>query len=216
MLDAYKTGKDLHTLTASGVYGIPYDQIRPTHEEKRTLSKITNFSVVYGISPSALMLRLQGQGLHATEESAKELIDGFYSTYSMAGKWLFERERQIMRDNHLRSIGGHLIKVIFDKNDSGSVSSAKRNARNYLIQAGNSCATKLAMTNLYNDIIKNNRSFKIRNVVHDELVVTSKAEDSEELKLLVGKYMQEAGAFYFPNVPIEADAKIGKTWGCKQ
>lgn len=219
MLDAYRTGKDLHTLTAAGVNKLSYDEVEAEkggkYKDLRNAAKITNFSVVYGISPNALMLRQQGKGLEATEESSKELIDAFYKTYKRAGSWLFQREREILSDPTLRTVAGHLIKVVFDRNDQRSVSSAKRNARNYLIQAGNSCATKLALINLYKDIVDNNRSIKIRNVVHDEIVTTSSVEDSEESAFLVKKYMEDAGAFYFPNVKIVSETKSGTNWGIK-
>ena len=219
MLDSYNTAKDLHSLTTANIFGLPYDEVvakaKGEHKEKRDAGKILNFSVIYGISPTALMLRLQGAGIPATEDYCKTLIDGFYKTYKGAARWLYEREKQVLYDPTLRSVAGHLMKVDIDKNDKKSVNKAKRDARNYLIQCGNACATKRAMTGLYKDIVNKSLPMKIRNVVHDELNVTCDSSYTDEAQALVKYHMEEAGSFYFPAVKIEAEGHPGSSWADK-
>lgn len=135
MIDAFNSGKDLHSLTAATVFGLPYDEIKSKYKEQRQAAKTGNFSIVYGISPPALTARLRGDGLYdADDDLSKRIIDGFYDTYPDAGRWLFAQERRILKERIVRGAAGHLIKVDFVRGDRKSERSAGRDARNYPIQ----------------------------------------------------------------------------------
>lgn len=215
MMDAYNTGKDLHSVTAANIFNLPYERVKQDYPKERDDSKTLNFFTVYGGGVYALVMKLKAKGVDATEDYAKKLIDGFYQSYPQAARWLFAQERKVMQDPIMRSVAGHAMKVVYDKNDKTSVAGAKRDARNWRIQSGNSCVTKRAMTNLYWDVVENKRSIKIRNVVHDELNTTCDYEDKDESNDLIQRYMEEAGNYYFPNIKIVAEGKPGKSWADK-
>jgi intein/homing endonuclease len=138
MIDAFNSGKDLHSMTASKVFGIPYEEImkekKGIHKDKRDSAKMGNFAICYGINPIALMNRIKGAGVDCDEETAKKIIDGFYDTYAGAKRWLFGQERKILQNRHIKGIGGHRITVDYIRGDKSSERSAGRDARNYPIQ----------------------------------------------------------------------------------
>lgn len=219
IIDAYNTGKDIHSMTAANVYGVPYDDVKKLYADKRQDAKTTNFSVVYGISPTALTLRLLNNGvMTANDENSKLLIDGFYNTYKVAGRWLFQQEKNVMKDPCLRTMAGHLIKLHFDKDDPKQVSKAKRDARNYIIQGTSANITKLGLTKIHRKLVENkwDKDAFIVNAVHDEILVECADDDrKEEIKHLVQTCMEDAGRQYLKRIKVEAEAKIVKDWGDK-
>ena len=216
MINAYRNGVDLHTLTTHNVFNVPIEEVATKHKHLRQAAKITNFSTVYGISPAALARRLKSQGVSdASEELASKLINGFLSGYKNAARWLQKQENSIAKTPYVTTVAGHKIPLKYDRNDKSSVRSAQRNARNYPIQSGNACAMKLALVRLTNDLNKNYTSAKVVVSVHDEVLVECSQNDAEDIKLLVEKHMLESATKFFGHVPIEAEAKICTNWGEK-
>lgn len=218
MLEAFREGLDLHSLTCAKLFGISYEEVEAGKKDKykkaRTSSKITNFSVAYGISPNALSDRILSYGVDTNPEEAQGFIDGWYKGYPDAARWLFWREKEILKNPEMRSPLGHRMLFKFDPKDGKQVGMAKRASRNFLIQNLNACATKEAMTNLYSKL-QNYRDATMVNAVHDEIVVECNEEDSNEVSHLVESCMLDAAYKFLTGVKIQADAGICDSWAEK-
>lgn len=216
MLDVFNSGKDLHSMTAVGVFGIPYDEAKTKYKKQRTAAKIGNFSIVYGINPVALMNRLKSDGVEdATEEMAKQIIDGFYGTYKGAAKWLFGQEKAILKNPVIRGAGGHLMKVNLVRGDRSSEKSAGRDARNYPIQHLNAASLKIALAKIHDKLISNYKNAYLVNSVHDEILVECDDSDAKEVSNIVETSMVSAGKQFLKKVNVVADAGICSSWAEK-
>ena len=217
MLQAFAEGKDLHSVTGSLIWNLPYNEMKTTYKSKRYLAKQINFSLVYGISAIGLVLRFKNEGLDVTEEEAQAMIDGWYKAYPQAAQWLWNREKVIIRDKgHMRGVGGHLMIYDFDPNDKKSLGSAKRASRNFLIQNNNACATKRATKLLNDELINNYPSAQIVNFVHDEIILECDEEDSQEIELLLQEKMIKGAKEYLQTVKVEVSSAIGTSWSDKE
>ncbi len=217
MLKAFEDGIDLHTLTASLAFNLPYDDINLKYPEKRYAAKQLNFSLIYGISPKGLILRFKNDGLDLTEEEAKAMIDAWYKAYPEAAQWLWNRERVIIKDKgQIRGVGGHLMILDFDPNDRISLSSAQRASRNYKVQNNNACATKRSLKILHDKLIDNYPNTHIINTVHDEIILETDEKDSLEVKELLVQSMIQGAREFLSTVKIEVSAGIGNSWADKK
>lgn len=216
MLDAFNTGKDLHSMTAASVFGIPYEEAKTKYKEQRQAAKIGNFSIIYGINPVALMNRLKADGVDADEELAKKIIDGFYGTYENARKWLFGQERLVLRDNKLRGFAGHLMNVQLIRGDKRSERSAGRDARNWPIQNLNAVSTKRAMKLIQDEFISRGYEDSFLTLpVHDELISEAPENRVDDIKNIVKRGMETAGEEYLKKVKVIAEAQVCSNWGEK-
>jgi DNA polymerase I len=225
MADVYNKDLDIHTMTTSKVFGISYDEIGKIiidgdkkykqYDDERTSSKVTNFSVVYGIGAPALSSRLTGLGLSVDEEQAQKLIDGFLTTYKDAAKWLKRQEYSIKKCHTLTGVAGHKMKLNFDPNDRQAYGKAKRDAKNYPIQNASACITKVAMKTVHDVLVRNYPTASIVNCVHDELICESDEGDAQAIKELLETEMVKAGQLYLKKIKTVADAKIVDSWGEK-
>ncbi len=221
MIAAFNEGKDLHSMTASTVFGIPYEEIekgkKDKYKDKRYAAKTGNFAICYGINASALMNRIKAQGVECDEDVAQKIIDGFYTTYQGAGKWLFAQEKKILRNPIITGIGGHRIHVPFIKGDRSSERGAGRDARNYPIQNANAVATKRAMPLITNKFIERGYSHDtyLTLSIHDELIAECPEHRAEEVKEIVQWGMESAAQEYLKKVKISAEAAVCSSWAEK-
>lgn len=215
LLETYEKGLDIHSMTASKVFGLPYEGLAENFPKERKGAKETNFATLYGISPPALTLRLANKGVVVTEDYAEKLIEGFYATYPQGAEWLYRQEAEVLRNPFVRTIGGHLITVDFDRNDRSSVNSAKRLVRNFPIQGGSAVITKTALIELQRRLMKDYPTAKIVNVVHDEILVEADEGNAEEVLEVLVSSMENAGSKYMKKIKIEASGAVGKNWADK-
>lgn len=229
MLDAFATGKDLHSVTMSMLFGIPYDECKlPENSEKRTFSKIVNFSIAYGIGAQGLALRLQAEGIDTNEIQCQELIDNWYSSYEGAGRWL--KKQRYLVNNAIKKNGwkageqgfvdlvardGRIIRTKFIVGDFSSEAGSKRDCMNFLLQCTNSLSTKKALTLMYYELSAKYPSAKLVNVIHDEVLVECDGADAEAVKEIVERCMIEGGKAFLYTVNVVADAKICQNWAEK-
>ena len=100
LLNAYRTGQDIHTLTASEVFGIPVDQL---DKETRNRAKAVNFGIVYGISPFGLAAQL---GIE--QKVAKQYIETYYERYAGIKRFIDETLEQVRKEQAVRTYFGRI------------------------------------------------------------------------------------------------------------
>ena len=202
LLNAYRTGIDIHTLTASEVFGIPIDQL---DKETRARAKAVNFGIVYGISPFGLAAQL---GID--QKIAKTYIETYFDRYAGVRRFIDETLDTVRRDQAVRTHFGRIrpIPDIASRNPNMR-GFAERTAVNTPLQGTAADLIKLAMIALDREITRRNLRSRMTLQVHDELLFDVLPEEAEEMQHLVKHEMEHVATF---SIPIVADVGLGPNW----
>ena len=202
LLDAYRTGKDIHTLTASEVFGIPIAEL---DKETRARAKAVNFGIVYGISPFGL-----AQQLNIDQKVARTYIETYFDRYKGVRTFIDATLETVRRDQAVRTHFGRIrpIPDIGSRNPNMR-GFAERTAVNTPLQGTAADLIKLAMIALDREIISRKLKSKMTLQVHDELLFDVVPEEAEEMQQLVKHEMENVAQF---SIPIVADVGLGNNW----
>jgi DNA polymerase-1 len=202
LLNAYRTGIDIHTLTASEVFGIPIAEL---DKETRARAKAVNFGIVYGISPFGLAAQL---GID--QKIAKTYIETYFERYQGVRRFIDETLETVRRDQAVRTAFGRVrpIPDIGSRNPNMR-GFAERTAVNTPLQGTAADLIKLAMIALDREISKRNLQSRMTLQVHDELLFDVIPTEAEEMQHLVKHEMENVAQF---SIPIVADVGLGKNW----
>ena len=202
LLDAYRTGKDIHTLTAAEVFGVDAERM---DKETRSRAKAVNFGIVYGISPFGLAAQL---GIEQRE--AKEYIERYFERYKGVKAFIDRTLERVRREQFVRTAFGRVrpIPDIQSRNPNQR-GFAERTAINTPLQGTSADLIKMAMLRI--DATMRERGFKSAMTlqVHDELLFDVVPEEAEEMRALVKQEMESVAAF---SVPLVAEVGLGKNW----
>jgi DNA polymerase-1 len=199
---AYQTGEDIHTLTASEVFGVPIGEM---DKETRGRAKAVNFGIVYGISPFGLAAQL---GIPQSE--AKAYIDRYFARYQGVKAFIDKTLADTRQTGSVRTLFGRLRPIPdIESRNPNQRGFAERTAINTPLQGTAADLIKLAMIAL--DCKLAEQKFKTRMVlqVHDELLFEVPAEEKEEISTLVRHEMENV---IHLNVPLVADLGFGPNW----
>jgi DNA polymerase I len=202
LVEAYRRGDDIHTLTASQVFGVPPLMVTPDH---RRQAKVVNFGIVYGLSAFGLS---QNLGIGTSE--AKQFIANYFEKYSGVRAFIDKTLDETRRDLKVKTLFGR-VRPIPDIN-SKNVNQrgfAERTAVNTPLQGTAADLIKIAMIRI--DAALHDRNLKSRMTlqVHDELVFEVPENELDTMKLLVREYMEKVHDLA---VPLQVDIGIGPNW----
>ena len=202
LLDAYRTGKDIHTLTASEVFGV---DAATMDKETRARAKAVNFGIVYGISPFGLAAQL-----NIDQKTAKQYIETYFERYKGVERFIRETLETVRRDQSVRTYFG-CIRPIPDiqSRNPNMRGFAERTAINTPLQGTAADLIKIAMLKIDQLIRDRKLKSKMTLQIHDELLFDVVPEEAEELLELVKQEMEHVAEF---SIPIVADVGIGKNW----
>jgi DNA polymerase I len=202
LVDAYRRGDDIHTLTASQVFGVPPLMVTPDH---RRQAKVVNFGIVYGLSPFGLS---QNLGIETSE--AKQFIANYFEKYEGVRRFIDKTLEEARRDMKVKTLFGR-VRPIPDINSKNSNQRgfAERTAVNTPLQGTAADLIKIAMIRI--DAALRERGLKSRMTlqVHDELVFEVPEGEVEIMKPLVREHMEKVHALA---VPLQVDMGIGPNW----
>lgn len=202
MIDAFNSGADIHTITASQVFGLPENMITP---QMRSRAKAVNFGIVYGIGAFSL-----AGDIHVSVKEAKQYIEGYLSHYKGVDAYMQESIATAKEKGYSETLFGRK-RYLPELNAKSHMMRAfgERVARNMPIQGTAADIIKIAMIRV-RDRMKN-EGYKARLIlqVHDELIVEAPEEEAENVRKLVKEEMEGACDL---RVKLVADAKIGQTW----
>jgi DNA polymerase-1 len=202
LLDAYRTGKDIHTLTAAEVFEV---DVETMDKETRARAKAVNFGIVYGISPFGLAAQL---GID--QKVAKEYIARYFERYKGVAEFIEKTLETVRRDGAVRTAFGRVrpIPDIQSRNPNQR-GFAERTAVNTPLQGTAADLIKIAMLRI--DAAMRERGLKsvMTLQVHDELLFDVVPEEAEEMQELVKREMESAAEF---SVPIVAEVGLGSNW----
>ena len=202
LLNAYRTGQDIHTLTASEVFGIPVAEL---DKETRNRAKAVNFGIVYGISPFGLAAQL---GIDQRE--ARAYIEKYFERYSGVRAFIDRTLEAVRRDQLVRTYFGRVrpIPDISSRNPNQR-GFAERTAINTPLQGTAADLIKLAMVRIDAEIAARRLRSRMTLQIHDELLFDVLPAEADELQSLVKHEMEHVAEF---SVPILAEVALGPNW----
>ena len=210
MIQAYQDGADLHRKTAAAVLGKSVDEVA---KEDRQLAKAVNFGLLFGQTAPGLMRYAEAAyGLTMSLEEAERYRSSFFNAYPALGRWHAQARRSAGEADvsEVRTRAGRR-RLLPD--------ACKDNWWKRFTTLVNTPVQGTCAEGLKGAMIKLHRSLpagaRLVNTVHDELVVECDAQQAEEIKTLLSNTMVGEMKKVFPEVPIEVDAKICRTWADK-
>ncbi|HEY1659378.1 MAG TPA: DNA polymerase I [Candidatus Sulfotelmatobacter sp.] len=202
LVEAYRRGDDIHTLTASQVFGVPPLMVTADH---RRQAKVVNFGIVYGLSPFGL-----SQNLGIDTGEAKKFIANYFDTYKGVRAFIDRTLDEARRDLHVKTLHGR-IRPIPDINSKNFTARgfAERTAVNTPLQGTAADLIKIAMIRI--DAALRERELKSRMTlqVHDELVFEMPEGEVDIVKSLVREEMEQVHELA---VPLLVEMGTGKNW----
>ena len=205
-IDAIDQGIDLHTNSASLIFGIDYNSVT---KPQRTAAKSLTFGLIYGIGPKKL-----SENLEINYNEARGLMDKYYRTFPQIKDLLDDLVRQAKdKEVAISPLDGRQRDLkTFDWYDRKAVAHALNISKNLPFQGAGASVTKKALCNIRKEIKDRNLDAKLVNVIHDEIVVEAKESCSHELATIVEKEMISAFNYYAPSVKMEVEAQIEDHW----
>jgi DNA polymerase-1 len=202
LLEAYRTGKDIHTLTAAEVFGVPPMLIDAEHRRR---AKAVNFGIVYGLSPFGL-----AQQLGIEQKEAKRFIEAYFERYAGVRVFIDATLEQARRDGFVRNLFGRKrpIPDLLSKNPNLR-GFAERTAVNTPLQGTAADLIKIAMLRLESELRTRGLETEMLLQVHDELVLEAPESEVELVKQLVKECMEGAHEL---SVPLDVEVSVGKNW----
>ena len=202
LLNAYRTAQDIHTLTASEVFGIPVDQL---DKETRNRAKAVNFGIVYGISPFGLAAQL-----NIEQKVAKTYIETYFERYAGVRRFIDETLETVRREQAVRTWFGRVRPIPDIQSRNPNMRGfAERTAINTPLQGTAADLIKLAMLRIDAEITARNLRSRMTLQIHDELLFDVIPAEAEELRALVQHEMEHVAEF---SVPIVAEVGLGPNW----
>jgi DNA polymerase-1 len=202
LVKALLSGEDLHSVTASQMFGIPLEQVS---KQQRAVAKQLNYGIMYGLGAQGLAARID-----CSVEEAEQLIRKYFATYSGVAAWLRESADRAVRERKTRTRSGRLIHFQFDPSDRSQVAAAQRLGKNSPLQGSNADIIKRALALIYYAL--KGLDAQIVNCIHDEIVVEVAEDQAEECARRVQREMVRAAREFIRSVPIAVDTHIGDAW----
>lgn len=202
LVEAFKSGIDIHTKTAMEIYNVSEDLV---NAEMRRVAKAVNFGILYGMSGFGLSDALDININDATE---------FISKYKSAFPGIDEYMKGVIKDAHEKGYVKTIMnrkRIIEEINNTNHIirHQGERIALNTPIQGSSADIIKKAMIDLHRALKDNNFESKMILQIHDELIFDVKKEEEGKLKELVKNVMENC---YKLNVPLEVEINTGINW----
>lgn len=203
LINAFKSGIDVHTLTASKVFDVPVEEVT---KDMRYKAKAVNFGIVYGQTKYGL-----AKSLKITADEAQNFIDKYFETYPKILTYMQAMVEFVEKEGYVETIFGRKRYLENEINSPNGMirEFAKRAAINHPMQGSASDLIKLAMIDFDKKLKENNLKSKMIMQVHDELVVETEKTESEKVKTLV---LEAMGLGQPLLVPLAVDINTGETW----
>lgn len=202
LIDAYKTGQDIHRMTASKVFHTPFDEVT---DLQRRNAKAVNFGIVYGISAFGL-----SQDLNIPQKEAAQYIEQYFETYPKIKSFLDKLVEDAKENGYITTLFGRR-RPIPELKSSNFVqrSFGERVAMNSPIQGTAADIIKIAMIRVWKELKARGLKSKLILQIHDELLIETSKDEIEQVKEILVSGMQDAASL---SVALEVDAHQGNDW----
>jgi len=202
LVEAYRRGDDIHTLTASQVFGVPPLMVTPDH---RRQAKVVNFGIVYGLSAFGLS---QNLGIEPAE--AKQFINAYFERYSGVRAFIDRTLDEARREGKVKTLFGR-VRPIPDINSKNANQRgfAERTAVNTPLQGTAADLIKIAMIRIDAALREQRLKSRMTLQVHDELVFEVPEAEIEMMRSLVREQMEKVHPL---TVPLLVEIGVGANW----
>lgn len=202
MINAFGSGTDIHTVTASQVFGLPQDMITP---ELRSRAKAVNFGIVYGIGAFSL-----SKDIGVTRAEADRYIKSYLAAYPDVAAYMEKAIENAKKNGYVTTLYGRRRYIPELSNSNGNMRAfGERVARNAPIQGTAADIIKIAMIKVSRSLKDEFPTARLILQVHDELIVECDEKDAEGVCALLEREMESAADLA---VRLTAEAHFGKTW----
>ena len=203
LINAFNSGIDVHTITASKVFEVPIDEVT---KEMRYKAKAVNFGIVYGQSKYGL-----AKGLKITAAEADNFINKYFETYPGIKDYMHNMVELVEKQGYVETIFGRRRYLENEINSPNAMirEFAKRAAINHPMQGSASDLIKIAMIDFAKAIKDNNLKSRLIIQVHDELVVETAIDELDIVKKLILESMELKQPL---KVPLLIDVNAGESW----
>ena len=202
LIQAYREAKDIHRITASQVFHIPFDEVT---DLQRRNAKAVNFGIVYGISSFGL-----SQDLSITRKEAAEYIDSYFETYPGIKTFLDGTVAHAKKTGYVVTLFGRRRPVPeLSSSNFMQRQFGERVSMNSPIQGTAADIMKIAMIAVDRELRKRKMKSRLVLQVHDELLIEAWKEEQDEVKEILKNCMEHAASL---DVPLEVDMHTGTNW----
>lgn len=202
MIAAFRSGEDIHAVTASQVFGVPLAEVTPL---QRSHAKAVNFGIVYGISAFSL-----AQDIGVFQNEAKAYMDSYFAKYHGVRAYMTRVVEQAKADGYVTTLFGRRRDLPELKSSNFNLRSfGERVALNMPIQGTAADIIKAAMVRVDARMRAEKLQARLLLQVHDELIVECPAAEAETVKAILVDEMEHVVDY---RVPLLVDAKIGASW----
>jgi DNA polymerase-1 len=202
LVEAFRRGDDIHTLTASQVFGVPPLMVTPDH---RRQAKVVNFGIVYGLSAFGL-----SQNLGIEPSDAKKFIEAYFDKYRGVRAFIDRTLDETRRDGRVKNLFGR-VRPIPDINSKNFNlrGFAERTAVNTPLQGTAADLIKIAMIRIDAAILERGLKSRMTLQVHDELLIDFPPDELDAIRHLVKEEMEQV---YPLDVPLVTELGTGPNW----
>lgn len=202
LIEAYNSGQDIHSTTASQVFHVPFEEVTPL---LRRNAKAVNFGIVYGISAFGL-----SQDLDISRKEAQEYIDRYFETYPKIKEFIDHTVADAKETGKTTTIYGR-IRPIPELSSSNFMQRqfGERVAMNAPIQGTAADIIKIAMIRVHDRLIKEGYESRLILQVHDELLIETKESEKDAVIALLEEEMHQVASL---SVPLEVGTAWGANW----
>ncbi|MGN1154586.1 MAG: DNA polymerase I [Agathobacter sp.] len=199
LIEAYNTGQDIHSTTASQVFNVPLEEVTP---ELRRNAKAVNFGIVYGISAFGL-----SQDLKISKKEAQEYIDRYFATYPKIKEFIDKTVADAKETGKTSTIYGR-IRPIPELTSSNFMQRqfGERVAMNAPIQGTAADIIKIAMIRVHDRLIREGFASRLILQVHDELLIETKESEKDAVIALLEEEMHKSA-------DLKVSLEVGTAWG---
>ena len=202
MRDAFLSGEDFHSVTASNVFGVPLSEVTPL---LRSRAKAVNFGIVYGISAFSL-----SQDIGVWPNEAQAYMDAYMEKYHGVRDYMKNIVEKAKENGYVSTIFGRRRELPELKSSNYNVRSfGERVALNAPIQGTAADIIKLAMVNVFKRLNEEKLDARLILQIHDELIVECNRDEAEKVSGILKEEMENAVKL---SVPLISDVNIGRSW----
>ena len=202
LISAYHEGEDIHAITASKVFHVPFEEVTPL---QRRNAKAVNFGIVYGISSFGL-----SQDLSISVGEAKEYMEKYFETYPGVKQYQDSVIQDAKQKGYSITMYGRRRPIPELKAGNFNLRQfGERVAMNAPIQGSAADIMKIAMINVFFALKRENLKSKLILQIHDELVIETAPDEVDKVTALLTNEMEKAASL---KVPLEAECHTGNDW----
>lgn len=202
LIDAFLNNEDIHTLTASQVFGVPFNMVT---SEMRKRAKAVNFGIVYGIGDFSL-----AEDIGVSRKEAKAYIEGYFAKYPEVKNYMTNIIASSKQAGFVTTLLGRRRYIPDITSPKAQIRAfGERVAMNTPIQGSAADIIKKAMIDTEKALTEAGLASRLILQIHDELIVEAPENEALKAAEILKNSMENA---YKMSVPLSVDAHIGKTW----